>query len=209
MTAPLVSIITPTFSRPELLPILCKCVLDQSVSDFEWLVLDDSPAPSAFMRGLSDRRIIYEHINEKRTIGAKRNHLVQNSRAGVIAQFDDDDFYGQDYLSTMLSAMRERNADIVKLFGFFLYSTRYKTFGYWDLTTKFGPHWLWSPAPPALVMMDEQNNGIFKETHLGFGFSYVFKKTVWEHGKFPDTDFNEDAAFVAAALRHFKLVGPT
>jgi glycosyltransferase involved in cell wall biosynthesis len=65
MITPLVSIITPTFNRPKFLPILSKCVLNQSVSDFEWLVLDDSPNPSTFMQGLSDPRIIYEHANEK------------------------------------------------------------------------------------------------------------------------------------------------
>jgi Glycosyl transferase family 2 len=39
---PLVSIITPTFNRAELLPTIWECVRAQSFSDFEWLVLDRS-----------------------------------------------------------------------------------------------------------------------------------------------------------------------
>jgi hypothetical protein len=145
----------------------------------------------------------------KKTIGAKRNRLIQKSRASIIAQFDDDDFYGRDYLSKMLSAMNENNADIVKLFGFFLYSKLYNTFGYWDLMTKLGPHWLWSSAaPPTLIMLNEQNNGGLKDNHLGFGFSYVFKKKVWDYSKFLEIDWNEDGVFMLEALRHFKLAGP-
>ena len=207
MTAPLVSIITPTFNRPACLRTLSKLVLNQSVADFEWLVLDDSPQPSSFMQGLSDRRIGYEHIGERQTVGAKRNHLIQKSRADIIAQFDDDDFYGRDYLATMLSKMKESGADFVKLFGFFLYHTGHKLFGYWDLSAKLGPHWRWSPAPPVLVMLDEKNNEIFKDNHLGYGFSFVFRKKVWQQGNYPALDWNEDSAFARAASQQFRLAG--
>jgi glycosyltransferase involved in cell wall biosynthesis len=147
VTAPLVSIITPTFNRLHYLPILTKLVLDQSISDFEWLILDDSPASSEFMLGVSDPRVIYEHATEKQSTGSKRNHLIRKARADIIALFDDDDFYGPNYLSNMMSEMRKNGADIVKFFGFFLYSKLYNALGYWDLTAKIGPHWVWSAQP--------------------------------------------------------------
>jgi glycosyltransferase involved in cell wall biosynthesis len=207
MTAPRVSIITPTFNRPHFLPFLAKCVLDQKVSDFEWLVLDDSPLPSKFMQTLSDPRVIYEHANEKATVGSKRNRLIRKSRSDIIAQFDDDDFYGEDYLGKMLSAMNENRVDMVKLVGFFLYSKHYKSLGYWDLTNKLGPHWVWSAQPPGLVTLTEENSEEFRDNHLGFGFSYVFKKSVWESGPFPEADFNEDVVFSLKALQRFNLMG--
>jgi glycosyltransferase involved in cell wall biosynthesis len=207
MTAPLVSIITPTFNRPQYLPILTKFVLDQSISDFEWLILDDSPTPSEFMRGISDPRIIYEHAQGKRTAGSKRNYLIQKARADIIAQFDDDDFYGPNYLSNMMSEMHENDTDIVKFFGFFLYSKLYNALGYWDLNAKVGPHWIWSAEPLGLIMMTEQNNQSLKDNHLGYGFSYVFKKKVWERGQFPDMKWNSDGIFMQNAVQHFKLTG--
>jgi glycosyltransferase involved in cell wall biosynthesis len=207
MTVPLVSIITPTFNRSHLLPLLSTCVLNQNVSDFEWLVLDDSQLPSKYMQALSDPRIIYEHIDKRATIGAKRNRLIEKSRADVIAQFDDDDFYGQNYLSNMISAMNENAVDFVKLNGFFLWSKVYKSFGYWDLMTKVGPHWVWSAGPLDFMMLTEQNNQGLKDNHLGYGFSYVFKKKVWECNQFPEIKWNEDAPFVQKALERFKLMG--
>ena len=46
MSLPLVSIITPTFNRPEFLNLVSECVLDQNYENIEWIVLDDSPEPN-------------------------------------------------------------------------------------------------------------------------------------------------------------------
>jgi GT2 family glycosyltransferase len=207
LTTPIVSIITPTFNRPHYLPFITRFVLDQSVSDFEWLILDDSPRPSEFMLGISDPRVIYEHAEEKRTTGNKINYLIQKARGDIIALFDDDDFYGPNYLSNMLSEMRDNSADIIKFFGFFIYSKIYQALGYWDLSAKVGPHWVWSAQPLGIMMMTEQNNQSFKDNHLGYGFSYVFKKKVWEHGQFPDRGWNNDGVFMMNAVQNFKLTG--
>jgi glycosyltransferase involved in cell wall biosynthesis len=43
LSLPLVSVITPTYNRPHILPTIYKCVVGQDMADFEWLVLDDSP----------------------------------------------------------------------------------------------------------------------------------------------------------------------
>jgi glycosyltransferase involved in cell wall biosynthesis len=207
MSAPVVSIITPTLNRHHFLPLAAKFVLGQSISDLEWLVLDDSPIPSEFMQGLSDPRIIYEHTSKKLTTGGKRNHLIGKARAAVIAQFDDDDFYGPNYLATMLSAMEKNGSDIVKFFGFFLYHKLFKTLGFWDLIIKLGPHWNWSGAVPTMVMLTEKHSHELKDNHFGFGFSYVFKRKVWERGPFPDMNANQDGVFMLNAIQQFKLAG--
>jgi glycosyltransferase involved in cell wall biosynthesis len=207
MGSPLVSLITPTLNRHKFLPLAAKFVLAQSVADFEWLVLDDSPSPSEFMRSLSDSRIVYEHTAEKQTTGSKRNTLIDRAKGNVIALWDDDDYYGPNYLATMLSAMEEEEADIVKFYGFFLYHTLFKTFGFWDLQIKLGPHWGWAAPSPRMVMLTEQNNERFKDNHLGYGFSYVFKKKVWAKGRFPDITGIDDTVFMREAVRNFRLKG--
>jgi glycosyltransferase involved in cell wall biosynthesis len=207
MKRPLVSIITPTFGRPQCLPLIHRCVLRQTTADFEWLVLDDSPEPSAYMRRIRDARVRYQHRPERSTIGAKRNSLVDQARGEIIAQFDDDDFYARHYLSRMISDLNGRRADIVKLTGYFLFSKLHNLFGYWDLTVRRGPHLVVGNEPLGLFLLDDTNNAEFADMHLGFGFSYVFRKAVWGEVKFPDRDWNEDGAFMKEAASRFKLSG--
>jgi glycosyltransferase involved in cell wall biosynthesis len=207
MTDPLVSIITPTFDRASCLPRLHRCVMAQDLQDFEWLIDDDSPSPSSYMQGLADPRISYVHGAERRAIGTKRNALIERARGRIVAQFDDDDYYGSGYLSRMVGLMRERGAAFVKLYGFFLYSRSLRLCGYWDLLQRTGRHMVFSKQPLSVVMLDEDNNAPMREVHLGFGFSYVFERAVWEHARFPDIDWNEDRPFAKQAMERFPLVG--
>jgi hypothetical protein len=39
-----------------------------------------------------------------------------------------------------------------------------------------------------------------KNNYAGYGFSYVFKKTMWETAPFPHVEYASDYGFVAAAL---------
>ena len=94
-----------------------------------------------------------------RSIGAKRNYLCDAANAEVIVQFDDDDFYAPHYVESMLSLMRDQNADIVKLFGFFLYQPKHKVFAYWDLERDFPLHFRLSPAGrPAFGDVEQRSN---------------------------------------------------
>ena len=207
MTTPLVSIITPTFNRARYLPLLHRCVMAQELQDFEWLIDDDSQSPSSYMQGLADARISYQHAPVRKAIGAKRNALVERARGRIIAQFDDDDYYGSNYLARMVRTMHERAAAFVKLYGFFVYSKSLRMCGYWDLLQHSGRHMVFSKEPFSVVMLDEAHDPWIREIHLGFGFSYVFEKAVWEHVRFPDVDWNEDRPFAKEAMERFPFVG--
>jgi glycosyltransferase involved in cell wall biosynthesis len=90
---PVISITTPTHRRHKLLERQHRIVLAQSEQDFEWLILDDGPEPSAYFQGLADPRIRYHHhAGGRLSIGAKRNWLADRAAAPVIAHFDDDDY---------------------------------------------------------------------------------------------------------------------
>jgi glycosyltransferase involved in cell wall biosynthesis len=154
---PGVSIITPTYGRDALLRAVCGVVLRQTRADFEWLILDDSPEPSAFFAAPPDPRIRYVHRPGPRlSIGAKRNWLVDNARAEIIAQFDDDDYYAPDCLARMTESLRP-GIDLVKLSAWFVYSRVYERLGYWDLALKQGLHFAWSKDPMAGVMFGEEH----------------------------------------------------
>ena len=197
--APAVSIITPTYGRDALLRVACDIVARQTHADFEWLILDDSPQPSAYFAARSDPRIRYvHHAGPRRSIGAKRNWLVENARAEVIVQFDDDDYYAPDYLKAMVARMGPGD-DIVKLSGWFLYSRVYRMLGYWDLNLKFGLHNVFSRKPITSMMVTDASSEAWANNHLGYGFSYVFRKSAWRRATFPDQNFGEDSGFIRAA----------
>ena len=46
MNIPKVSIITPTFNRPDFLNLVLECVIAQTYPNIEWLILDDGPSPN-------------------------------------------------------------------------------------------------------------------------------------------------------------------
>jgi hypothetical protein len=77
---PLVSIITPTFNRAELLPTIWECVRAQSFSDFEWLVLDDSPQPAPIFDAIGDARVRYMHVPNRMTPGVEDGALSPRKR---------------------------------------------------------------------------------------------------------------------------------
>jgi glycosyltransferase involved in cell wall biosynthesis len=197
---PVVTIATPTYKREALLQQSHRMLLQQSEQNFEWLILDDSPEPSAYFTGLSDPRIRYRHHSGgKLTVGAKRNLLAEESRAGIIAHWDDDDFYAPDYLAAMLAQIGQ-GMDFVKLSGWFVYSAPHRALGYWDTVRVRGLHFRFSATGIAPAMFGDAEAATFARNYLGYGFSYVYRKSVWQAARFPDQDFGEDSAFADAAL---------
>ena len=135
-------------ARQDLLRHQHGVVTAQTLQDFEWLILDDGPEPSAWFQQLSDPRIRYHHLDAAPLlVSAKRNWLCEQATAPVIAQFDDDDYYAPGYLATMLARLKETGADITKLSAWFVYSAQLKRLGYWDTANMLGLHFTFGPEP--------------------------------------------------------------
>lgn len=206
VAAPRVSLITPTYERSAFLENCYRCVSAQTYPDWEWLVLDDSAVPCRLMQSVDAPNIHYAHTTVRLSIGEKRNRLVAAARGEIIVQIDDDDYYSPPYVGTMVAALQS-GADIVNLNAWFLLDRRNKFFGYWDLITKNEPAYRCSPAGIELVHPTPELVHDLADTHFGFGFTYAFRKLVWEAGQFPDKNWNEDGEFAAAARRRFKMTG--
>ena len=204
MGADPVSIITPTYGRGRRLRILHDTIKAQTHPDVEWLIHDDSPAPSEYFLELDDPAVTYIHSAERMSIGEKRNVLAARASGGIIAHFDDDDYYSPDYLSTMVSRM-SAGFDLVKLSGWFLYSSGRGQFGYWDLNDIDCVCYRWDQTTTtSVIRMDASNNVGFRKNYLGFGFSYVYRKTLWEAVGFPGI-LGEDQVFAEEAERRYRL----
>lgn len=134
----------------------------------------------------------------------KRNALVAEAQGGIILHMDDDDHYTSCYIEGMLTLMANSGADFVKLFGFHLFHRRTGMYAYWDMQHSFPLHHLLQsdsedfPVGPKAWRPNEE---------WGYGFSYVYRRHVWEAGPFPDTNGNEDMAFAERAIALFKHAG--
>jgi glycosyltransferase involved in cell wall biosynthesis len=203
---PLVSIITPTRNRNQFLPLIFDSVNSQDWPHLEWLVDDDSEEPSPFLNDLKNERVFYTHNASRRSVGTKRNALISNARGTYIVHFDDDDYYAPTYVSTMIAALQTAMVDIVKLGAYYVYHQQDPRLYYWDLTRESHIHYVCLPDYPLQYSISADSHRKEMKRHvLGYGFSYVYKKSVWEAHHFPDRDFGEDLAFARSVLTDHKM----
>ncbi len=177
----------------------------QSRADYEWLVLDDSGEPSAALAATTDGRIRYRHTTRRMTIGEKRNLLVAEARGEIIAHFDDDDYYAPAYLRTMVDLLESRGADLVKLSGYYLYDLRHDFFGYWALRNTAGLQFgCYANVLRVHVVGPEEAAGL-ADNYLGYGFSYVYRRSLGEFARFADANLREEPAFIDALRSRSKI----
>ncbi len=90
---PTVSVVIPTYNRPDLIPRAVRSVLAQTFQDFEIVVVDDGTEQRAeeAVKALGDSRVRY--IAHEKSLGAPvaRNRGVREARASLVAFLDDDD----------------------------------------------------------------------------------------------------------------------
>lgn len=111
-TFPFVSVITPTYNRKRFIPYLIKCYESQDYRKdrMEWIILDDGQEKVGdFFKEASKKipNIRYIPLDEKLTIGAKRNRLNQEAKGSIIVAMDDDDYYPPTRVSAVVHAFRQ------------------------------------------------------------------------------------------------------
>ena len=199
LSTPRYSIITPTYQRENKLRVQHRGISEQTERDFEWLIVDDSPEPSAYFSTVTDDRVRYLHVAHRMSLGAKRNLLNEHARGEIIVHFDDDDYYSEDYLATIVKYF-DVSVDFVKLSGWYVYSQVYRELGYCDVTQTHGLHLCWSNAPMRSVVFGDADKEDRDNALIGFGFSYAYRRDIWEKVKFPNREFGEDRRFIEAVM---------
>lgn len=110
----LVSIVIPTYGRPQTLERAVKSVLNQSYKDIEVLVVDDNnPDTEArketenVMHRLkeADERVIYLQHPFNKNGSAARNTGIFNSHGKYVALLDDDDEFKPNKVAVQLNRM--------------------------------------------------------------------------------------------------------
>ena len=109
--SPAVTIILPTYNRPQYLPDAVKSIMEQKMTDWELLVINDGGCQvEDIISQFNDPRIIYLDQEENRGKAACCNIGLKQARGKYIAYLDDDDKWYPNHLEA-LSAALENNPE--------------------------------------------------------------------------------------------------
>ncbi len=86
---PSVTMVMPTFNRPQYVPIAIRCFYHQTYPHMELVIVDDG---SETLEIPADGRIKYIHLPARTTTGTKRNIGAEAASGDIIANLDDDDW---------------------------------------------------------------------------------------------------------------------
>ena len=111
---PLVSVCTPTFNRRPFIKIMFECFRNQTYPKdrIEWIIVDDGTDKIKDLINSSDiSQIKYFPLNEKMTLGAKRNFMHTKATGAIIVYMDDDDYYPPERIEHAVDKLQKnRNA---------------------------------------------------------------------------------------------------
>ena len=141
---PLVSVCTPTFNRRPFIPYLIKCFESQDYpkDKIEWIIVDDGTDKiEDLVKDIP--QVKYFALNEKISLGKKRNLMHEKCNGEYIVYMDDDDFYppqrvshAVNMLETHPSALCAGSSEIYiyfkhieKMYQFGPYGERHATAG--------------------------------------------------------------------------------
>jgi glycosyltransferase involved in cell wall biosynthesis len=110
---PFVSIVTPTYNRRRFIPWLIQMVEHQEYRKdrMEWIILDDGQDKVKDLFEAAAQRlptVRYIALDEKLTIGAKRNRLNEEAKGAIVVAMDDDDYYPPCRVSAVVNAFKQK-----------------------------------------------------------------------------------------------------
>ena len=104
-TAPLVSVIVPTYNRPKMLVPTIQSILEQTYKDHEIIVINDCSLEVENIVALLNSRqnITYVRHGRNRGLAAARNTGIKLARGKYLAYLDDDDLFYPNHLETLVT----------------------------------------------------------------------------------------------------------
>jgi len=109
---PSISVVMPVCNALPFLEESIKSILSQTLSDFEFVILDDASTDESIevlrQWSLRDTRIRLYESNEHLGLAASSNAVVAKARAPLIARMDADDISHPDRLLRQMNTMKDR-----------------------------------------------------------------------------------------------------
>ena len=106
VSVPMVSVCTPTFNRRPFIAAMLQCFAHQTYprNRMEWIIIDDGTDPIEDLVS-SHPCVRYFRIEEKISLGKKRNMMHEKARGDIIVYMDDDDYYPPDRVSHAVTTL--------------------------------------------------------------------------------------------------------
>ena len=117
---PFVSVCTPTFNRRPFIAAMLQCFHHQTYPKdrMEWIIVDDGTDPIEDL--VSQHPCVqYYRLEEKISLGKKRNLMHEKASGDIIVYMDDDDYYPPDRVSHAVDTLlhHKKRKTGVKLAG--------------------------------------------------------------------------------------------
>ena len=103
---PFVSVCTPTFNRRPFIAAMMQCFNHQTYprDRMEWIIIDDGTDPIEDL--VSQHPCVkYYRLDEKISLGKKRNMMHKKARGDIIVYMDDDDYYPPERVSHAVTTL--------------------------------------------------------------------------------------------------------
>lgn len=119
---PFVTVVTPTYNRRRFIPYLIQCYKEQTYKKdrMEWVILDDGQDKVKDLFEQASKtipNIRYYALDEKQTIGAKRNRLNDLASGEIVVAMDDDDYYCAERVSHVVTMFKQKQFMSYELAG--------------------------------------------------------------------------------------------
>ncbi len=113
---PAITVVIPTFNRPELLRVALDSLVRQTFKDFEAIVVNDgktdiAPVVAEFSGRLNLTAV--KHEVSRMGLSAARNTGIRLSRGKYLVYLDDDDFFYNEHLEYLHTAVTSSQYKIV------------------------------------------------------------------------------------------------
>jgi glycosyltransferase involved in cell wall biosynthesis len=103
---PAVSVLIPTFNRPQYLSIALASVLQQSYRNLQVIVVNDGGEDvSNIINSFGDPRLIFINRKENRGKSCSLNEALNRTDGKYVAYLDDDDLYYPNHIETLVHAL--------------------------------------------------------------------------------------------------------
>lgn len=168
-----VSIITCT-NRKNYLTNIFQNFYRQSFSKKELIIILNSNKLNLNMwreRAKEYDNIRIFQLDEKVSLGECLNFAIEKSNHNIIAKFDDDDYYGSNYLNQAVNTLRRTNAHVVGKSTSYVFFENNQTL--------------------AVRNPGRENRFIYRVE----GPTLVFKKEIFKQIRFSDKNLGEDVKF--------------
>ena len=111
---PKVSVIVPTYNRPERLREALHSILAQTLQDFEIIVVNDGGRDAAAVIDALPHggRITYVKHDRNRGLAASRNTGLRLAQGTYIAYLDDDDRFYPDHLGALVETLEQEHVKV-------------------------------------------------------------------------------------------------